>query len=605
VNVLTSAHQLHLELDQAITDELDEIERSGRTDMVHVTGGKRLGLVCGQWRYRLDVAGRVSGLRRGIDAVFEHDGRTTLITVHSRSDAAVDITAAEELGPEVCSGRIIIDSRWLLLAQQRRVRDVDAAVRRGITTFNISVALQSVGVADLAVSSPIARSVALPTALNAEQQRLIELCYARSMVALWGPPGTGKSYAVIHLITTLLNDGLRVLYSAPTNVSVDDLLQRGVETFRAQPWWQDGSVIRLGPADGLTLDADLQDQLWLPSVVMRRIGGGASAARYQQQCRQIVDRARLTAATVNQSYLSPLLASGGWDVLIVDEASMVAPASLYLGAGLAQRVVIAGDFRQLPPVGVARSAAATAWLRRDPYQALGIPEDIARGDYPDYLVMLSRQYRMAPGIADLVSGAYDQRLETDASVLARSPGAFGRDAVLYVDSHSLDPRVEIVRGGSRTNEVHAVVVRNLLLNAVSEGALQSADLRDVLVLSPFAAQAHLLERTLRSTFRRNMPTVRTIHRAQGREANVVILDLTDAGNQPASRFFSAREHGDESARLLTVAVTRAREHLIVVGDMPHMLRDRRVGRIARELINAVMSGGRCEPSRGRAPRQAA
>jgi hypothetical protein len=72
MNVLTSAHQLHLELDQAITDELNEIERSGRTDMVHVTGGKRLGLVCGQWRYRLDVAGRVSGLRRGIDAVFVH-----------------------------------------------------------------------------------------------------------------------------------------------------------------------------------------------------------------------------------------------------------------------------------------------------------------------------------------------------------------------------------------------------------------------------------------------------------------------------------------------------------------------------------------------------
>src|SRR5690606_13801996 len=95
---------------------------------------------------------------------------------------------------------------------------------------------------------------------------------------------------------------------------------------------------------------------------------------------------------------------------------------------------------------------------------------------------------------------------------------------------------------------------------------------------------------LRQRLGRAAPSVRTIHRAQGREADVVILDLTDASNRSVSRFFTANDYRDESARLLTVAVTRARKHLVVLGDMQHMQSSPGTGRLTRELLGEVLRG---------------
>jgi superfamily I DNA and/or RNA helicase len=133
----------------------------------------------------------------------------------------------------------------------------------------------------------------------------------------------------------------------------------------------------------------------------------------------LIREARLVVTTVHQAFLSPLLAESRFDVLIVDEASMVQPVALYLAAGLAKRSIVAGDFRQLPPVVCAKSVSANAWLRRDAFEAAGIPDDVKRGDYPPYLVVLTQQYRISEGICSLVAAAYDAGLTTDHSVHSR------------------------------------------------------------------------------------------------------------------------------------------------------------------------------------------
>src|SRR5690606_34171619 len=111
--------------------------------------------------------------------------------------------------------------------------------------------------------------------------------------------------------------------------------------------------------------------------------------------------------------------------------------------------------------------------------------------------------------------------------------------------------------------------------------------------------------TLRQRFGRAAPIVRTIHRSQGREADVVIFDLTDASNHSVSRFFTANDYRDESARLLTVAITRARKHLVVLGDMPYMLSSPGTGRLTRELLQEVLRGRSLDVANVRGRRRAA
>ena len=66
--------------------------------------------------------------------------------------------------------------------------------------------------------------------------------------------------------------------------------------------------------------------------------------------KSIIEQARIVGATVTRLYLSPKMFTN-FDVVIIDEASMVLLPALFHAAGLArEKVIVSGDFRQLPPI---------------------------------------------------------------------------------------------------------------------------------------------------------------------------------------------------------------------------------------------------------------
>ena len=95
----------------------------------------------------------------------------------------------------------------------------------------------------------------------------------------------------------------------------------------------------------------------------------------------LIKEAKVVATTLTKSYMSKVILDREYDCLIIDEASMAPLPSLWCAAGLAkQKVVIVGDFRQLPPIvkhKVLRARDKTEeaikieetlidkWLRRD------------------------------------------------------------------------------------------------------------------------------------------------------------------------------------------------------------------------------------------------
>lgn len=589
---------VHAHMSAALADELHELERQGVRDSVEVRGGVLIDERPHEWRYRFELKQRTGALRSGREVGFESQGGLFSGTVVGRRGAHVVIAFDESLGPHTEAGRLVADSRWLLVALRRRLRDVDSIIAARDPGFHSAAALRVIAEQMPAIGSP---SITCTSAgLNEEQRRLVELGHDAELLALWGPAGTGKTLALIYLIASLLDCGQRVLYLAPTNLAVDGLLERGDALFRQRPWWRDGAVLRVGPLDGVSLTSEERDRFCLDAVLLRHADvDRLSPVQYRRLAESMIRSACLTAATMHQSYLSPLLTQGAWDVLVADEVSMVTPTILYTASGLARRTIIAGDFRQLGPIAHARTNAARRWLRTDPFHMLGIPQEIARGGHPPHLVMLREQYRMAEDIAAVVQPAYFHQLVTHESVRHRSHGPLGPDGVFVLDSSRSGAQALITATGSRSNEIHARIVGDVFASALARGRLDDGTLRDALVIAPFVAQTELLAESLRDRFGRSAPHVRTIHRAQGCEADIVLLDLTDASNTPISRFFSGRDFTSESARLLTVAVTRARRHLIVIGDMPHMLRSRDVGIVIRRMLEAISAGRHMDAERTR------
>jgi KaiC/GvpD/RAD55 family RecA-like ATPase len=288
----------------------------------------------------------------------------------------------------------------------------------------------------------------------------------------------------------------------------------------------------------------------------------------------LLDRARIIATTATHAMLSERELRG-FDAVLIDEASMLPLPLCFLLSGLAkERVVVAGDFRQLPAIATSDSHMVQQWYSRDVFDCAGVIDLVdAQGAHPA-LVTLTTQFRSSEVLCSLVNGRfYGGILETDAAVDAdryifKEPLAYlNRYPVVLVDTSSLEPFGE-VQFGSKSNLLHALLVRKIALLLSGSGAV--VDRGAVGVISPYRRQANLIRDLLEECRLGDLISVGSVHKFQGSERDSIIFDLTESSPHSLGSFFSAVSLRDTGARLLNVALSRARRHLFVVANFEHL-----------------------------------
>lgn len=400
---------------------------------------------------------------------------------------------------------------------------------------------------------------------------------------VWGPPGTGKTQSLAEQIADAMKTS-RLLVVAPTNGAVDELAHRVCGVLETRGLLNDASgrcrVFRGGVGararlardfPGCLHDADSEartsrsDELQreLTRLVARQAPGADIAGkraelkeveRLEDATLQAIERkdASVIFLTVHRALrlVNELPAGAHFDKLIIDEGGMVSRASAALLAPLAETVLIAGDPRQLGPVSRAPDGALShvhRWLRESPLSHLR--EDVSRSN----VFLLRTQHRMHPGIARVVSAfQYGGRLQDGPRPLklAQEPSleGFPNERALWVvldecgvsGRYLSHDRPETGRGYVR----HASAE---LLVSLATRALETG--HSVLAATPYRAQAQLI-----SSLGTDALVASTIHRQQGAEFDVVLIDTVAAG-----RPFQAVD----LCAMLNVAASRARKHLVV------------------------------------------
>lgn len=318
-------------------------------------------------------------------------------------------------------------------------------------------------------------------------------------------------------------------------------------------------------------------------------------ATAQGMASEIIARARIVATTVHRAYL-PGQVERMFDSVVIDEAGMVGLPSAYAAAARAtQHVVVAGDFRQLPTIVTSTSPTVARWVEQDAFSAARIPETLERGEATPTLVVLRTQHRMDEGISRLLNAVIykDVPLRTHQVVRLRAPldSPWGTATLFAVDLSALRPIIDIPeRSQSRINRVSASVVRWIVTELADFGGIpaEAGHEDGVAVVAPFRAQVQLLRRHLpRSLFEQSFE-LSTVHQFQGAERGTMIVDLVD-GRGPASLsgFLTATRVQDTGARLLNVAVSRARRRVIVVGDLEYLARHNAQGGVTRAFVDYV------------------
>ncbi len=288
----------------------------------------------------------------------------------------------------------------------------------------------------------------------------------------------------------------------------------------------------------------------------------------------LLDRARIVATTATHAMLSSKDLHG-FDAVLIDEASMLPLPLCFLLSGWArERVVIAGDFRQLPAIARSDSPVVQQWYSRDVFECAGVIDLVDEQREHPAVATLTTQFRSHETLCSLINNRfYGGILQTKTDSAAeryiyRDPLAYlNRSPVVLVDTSELSPWGEVLNG-SKLNFIHALVVRKLALLLSAHGIALLPDALGVIV--PYRAQADLTRCLLDECSLGASVSVGTVHKFQGSEREAIILDLTESAPHVLGSFLNPRSLRESGARLLNVALSRARRHMIVVANLRHL-----------------------------------
>ncbi len=310
----------------------------------------------------------------------------------------------------------------------------------------------------------------------------------------------------------------------------------------------------------------------------------------------VLKEARIVGATVTRTYLRPT-EFAAFDAVIIDEASMILLPAVFHAAGLAtERVVVAGDFRQLPPIVQTEQEALHRILSPDVFHTSKVARDADNGSPPRFSKLMT-QYRMDDALCRPISAAfYKGKLQTAADRKAVSislPEPFSRRLTI-IDTSRIWPFATRNIFKSRFNLMHALAIRNLVLHFRDSNCIKDDHGRGTIGLcTPYAAQAKLLREVLKSYGLEKTVRASTVHGFQGDERSVLVLDLVDSiGERNAGIFLQANRLDDIGAKLQNVALSRAKEAIIIVANLTFLDAKLPGDAILRGLLHDVQRAGR-------------
>ena len=373
---------------------------------------------------------------------------------------------------------------------------------------------------------------------------------------------------------------LRVLVCGPSNISVDNIVERLAP--HKVPIIRLGHPARLLP-NVLNHSLDVLTQTSEASAIVRDVRkdmdekqASIKKSRNGRERRVIYDemkdlRKELKEREQNcvhslignsKVVLATLHGSGGFqlrheqfDVVIIDEASQALEAQCWVPLLSAKKVVLAGDHLQLPPTVKSlnlkpdrgkKKSEVTGSSKSD--KATGSSLEVTLFDrllsiYGSSIKrMLTTQYRMHEMIMRFPSDElYDSQLIAPDAVKARylTDLPYGveecddtQTSLVFWDTQGGDfpETVEddsgekkgskgAILGDSKSNEMEACLVRHHVESLVDAGVLPE----DIAVITPYNAQLSLLSRMLKERYQGI--ELGSIDGFQGREKEAVIISL--------------------------------------------------------------------------------
>lgn len=391
-------------------------------------------------------------------------------------------------------------------------------------------------------------------------------CVQRALSApdyflLCGPPGTGKTSRALKNIARQLyfHTEERILFLAYTNRAVDEICH----------------ALRQAEVDFLRVGHRYSTD---PALQAYLLDTHTKKLNRLDDCLSLLKGKRIMVATLASITGRPFLMKmfGGFDRIIVDEASQILEPAILPVLARVPRFVLIGDEKQLPAItlqspedtAVKNPALAAIALTdlRDSYFERMLRLGRERGwDY--CMGTLRRQGRMHPEIMRFPNERfYENLLQSAQAPHQTAPAGGGR--LRFINSGGAAAHSDI-KCHPREAEIVTQMALEILDDTLRRGEVWNPG-ASLGIITPYRHQSALIRQMLQQTGREELEsvTVDTVERYQGAERDVIIISMC-LNNALQLRHLVNRmrtpglEHID---RKMNVMITRARHRLIITGN---------------------------------------
>ena len=447
---------------------------------------------------------------------------------------------------------------------------------------------------------------------------------SNELFLIQGPPGTGKTAVIAEIVLQILkrSPDARILLSSQSNVAVDHAMAQIRKAMES-----DLPMIRLGRVEKIGSDGYEWTIGQRTNALHREVQSKCGAVINELK---LLERDYRTSATGQQAQAVPIRhddnGSPGFDTrlsqiqntraileewtgvvglgqdfekLIVEQSNIVGATCLFSGGNRmpeadfdwaiideagratlpetlvpmakAERAILVGDERQLPPMiddiehTERGQASGNDRLDKSLFQSLVEEAD------SKHVASLSTQYRMHPAIGRLISAVfYDGKIKQGTKDSRRIDGWISKP-VTWLSTSKIPNRCENREGLSFINRAEAKLILRKLEDL--ERCWQHDERLTVGVICGYSAQVGLLLRMIRPNdskrWRQLKIEIATVDSFQGRECDVIIYSTVRSNLKRKIGFLKDR-------RRINVALSRARDMLVIVGDAV-MMRNATIG----------------------------
>jgi len=453
---------------------------------------------------------------------------------------------------------------------------------------------------------------------DSQKEAVVRAMESNDIHLIHGPPGTGKTVTCVEIIEQAVEADQTVIACADSNTAVDNLVEhlvsRGRNVVRVGHPARVTPVLREHTLDYILEDnstylkaqelrkrafdlKEEQDKYTYPSGRWRRglsneaikslakkgkgsrgippnkIQEMAKCLEIQEEVdelfdkvdelenkavNEVLERADVVCST-NSSSASQALEDKKFDLCVIDEATQASEPSCLIPTVKADKLIMAGDHKQLPPT-ILNEKAKHEGLAETLFERL-----VAMyGD--EVKTLLKVQYRMHEKIMRFSDEEfYDGQIVADESVKSHLLQDIIDKKIENKFEDILDPKEAIVlvdtrgemlehsRKGStsKENKGEALISKELVNGFLDMGIEE----KDIGVISPYDDQKELIKDQIDD----ETVEIDTVDGFQGREKEVIILSLTRSNRKNNIGFL-------KDLRRLNVSITRARRKLVVIAD---------------------------------------